>query len=64
MSLLTLDEVMGTFTGHAIGPTRHYDVIDFVFVAKRRDQRKINDVIMTSRSYHVTVQSFPLGHCL
>ena len=43
----------GTATGHVIGPTGHYDVIDFVFVSKRRE-RKINDVIMTCRFYHET----------
>ena len=25
----------GIITGHMIGPSRHHDVIDFVFVAKR-----------------------------
>ena len=28
----------GTTAGHVIGPTFHYDVTDFVFVAKRRDR--------------------------
>ena len=42
--------------GHMIGPTFHYDVIDFVF-APRSNEHNINDVIMTSRSYHVTSRS-------
>ena len=52
-----------------VSATCHYDVIDFAFVAKRRDRRyataplgnkhKIDDVIMTSRSYHETSISFP-----
>ena len=70
-----------TSTGHVIGPTCYYDVIDFVFVAKRRghvigptyyydvtdfafvakrcggNKRKINDVIITYRSYNVTSRS-------
>ena len=35
----------------------YYDVIDYVFVAKKRDKNKINDVIMKSRSYQVTSSS-------
>ena len=51
---------------HLIRPTCHYDIIDFVFVAEHRDRplgnkHKISDVIMTSRSYHVTSRSSPLG---
>ena len=46
----------------------YYDVIDFASVAKRRslakvellsNTLKINDVIMTSRSYPVTARSYP-----
>ena len=34
----------------------YYDVIDSVFVGNKH---RINDVIMTSRSFHVTIISFP-----
>ena len=75
-----------TISGHVIGPTCHYDVIDYVFVAKRRHVTMTSmilcllpsgasslwrhwccvgcqatpchyDVIITSRSYHVTSSS-------
>ena len=39
---------METTTGHVIGPTGHYDVIDFAFVAPLGNKRKIDVVIMTS----------------
>ena len=39
-----------TSNGHVIGQNSHYDVIDFVYVAKRRGH-KINDVKMTIISY-------------
>ena len=35
-SRLSRKVLMGTTTGHVIGPT-YYDVIDFAFVAKRRE---------------------------
>ena len=45
------DRLWGTSNFHVIGPTCHYDVIDFAFVAKRRDRvlgnkYNINDVIV------------------
>ena len=46
-----------TSTGHVIGQTCHYDVIDYVFRCQAArslgNKHKINDVIMTNLSYHV-----------
>ena len=58
--------VWATTTDHVIGQTCHYDVIDFMFVAKRRDRpawqrTRVNDVIMTSRSYNLTSSSSSLS---
>ena len=61
--------------GHEIGPTCHYDVIDFAFVAKRRGHYDVTDFVfvaklryasaakMTSRSYHVTITSSSSQGC-
>ena len=39
----------GTGNGHVIGQTCYYDVIDFVFVAKRRDYDVIDFVFVAKR---------------
>ena len=75
--------LIGTYTGHAIGPTCHYatffaccqaacvchyDVTDFVFVAKQRRSATNTismtstqaNTIITSLSYHVTSRSSSL----
>ena len=45
-------------TGHVIAPTCHYDVIEYMFVAKWRSHY---DVIMASQPYHVTSSSSKLN---
>ena len=40
-----------------VAKRRDYDVIDFVFVAKRRDYDVTDFVIMTSLSNHVIISS-------
>ena len=43
------EQLMAYYSSHVIGPTCHYDVIDFVFVAKLRNKKRHIDKSVLSR---------------
>ena len=47
-----------TTTGHVIGPTCHYDVIDFVLVAKRRGHYDVIDFVFVAKQRDIMTSLF------